>query len=162
MNQEERNEKVEVYGRGFDLFTAALAEMPREAWEFKPAPREWSVHEVVVHMADSETMGAIRLRKLIVEPGSTLMTYAEAKWADLLDYRNQDMEDALQILKLTRQTTYRLLKTLPDQVFMHSVSHPEYDVPYTIEKWLDIYSRHIPEHIEQLKKTFQAWTEQDK
>jgi hypothetical protein len=90
------------------------------------------------------------------------MTYAEAKWADALDYRNQDVEDALQILKLTRQTTYRLLKTLGDQAFMHSVSHPEYDVPYTFEKWLDIYSRHIPEHIDQLKKTYQAWKEQNK
>lgn len=127
MNQDERNEKIEEYGRGFDLFTAALAEVPREAWEFKPTPQEWSVHEVMVHMADSETMGAIRLRKLIVEPGSTLMTYEEAKWADLLDYQNQDVEDALQILKLTRQTTYRLLKTLPDRAFMHTVSHPKYD-----------------------------------
>lgn len=162
MNQDERNEKIEEYGRGFDLVTAALAEVPREAWEFKPAPQEWSVHEVIIHMADSETMGAIRLRKLIAEPGSTLMTYEEAKWADLLDYRNQDVEDALQILKLTRQTTYRLLKTLSDRVFMHSVSHPKYDMPYTIEKWLDTYSRHIPEHIEQLKKTYQTWKEQNK
>jgi hypothetical protein len=162
MNQDERNEKIEEYGRGFDLVTAALAEVPRKAWEFKPAPQEWSVHEVIIHMADSETMGAIRLRKLIAEPGSTLMTYEEAKWADLLDYRNQDVEDALQILKLTRQTTYRLLKTLSDRVFMQSVSHPKYDMPYTIEKWLDTYSRHIPEHIEQLKKTYQTWKEQNK
>jgi hypothetical protein len=161
MNQDERNEKIEEYGRGFDLVTAALAELPREAWEFKPATQEWSVHEVIIHMADSETMGAIRLRKLIVEPGSTLMIYEEAKWADLLDYQNQDVEDALQILKLIRQTTYRLLKTLPDRVFMHSVSHPKYDTPYTIEKWLDTYSRHIPEHIEQLKKSYQIWKEQN-
>jgi|SRR5271157_655150 len=162
MNPDERNEKIEEYGRGFDLVTAALAEVPREAWEFKPTPQEWSVHEVILHMADSETMGAIRLRKLIAEPGSTLMTYEEAKWADLLDYQNQDVEDALQILKLARQTTYRLLKTLPDRVFMHSVTHPKYDMPFTVEKWLDTYSRHIPAHIEQLKKTYQTWKEQNK
>ena len=28
MNQDERNEKIEEYGRGFDLFTAALTRNP--------------------------------------------------------------------------------------------------------------------------------------
>jgi hypothetical protein len=166
MNQDEHNEKIEEYGRGFDLLTAALAEVPQEAWEFKPALDEWSIHEIVVHMKDSESMGVMRLHKLIAEPGSTLMAYEESKWADALNYQNQDVEDALQIFKLTRRTTYRLLKTLPDQVFMQSVVHPEvvhpeYGESYTLEKWLNIYTRHIPEHIEQLQKTYQAWKEQN-
>ena len=76
-------------------------------------------------MADSESMSALRVRKLIVEPGSTLMGYAEAKWADALYYKKQSVDDALQIIKLARQTTYRLLKTLPNEVFTHSVIHPE-------------------------------------
>jgi hypothetical protein len=99
---------------------------------------------------------------LIAEPGSTLMAYEESKWADALNYQNQDVEDALQILKLTRRTTYRLLKTLRDQAFMQSVVHPEYGESYTLEKWLNIYAHHIPEHIEQLQKTYQAWKEQNK
>ncbi len=162
MNHDERNQKVEEYGRGYDLFTAALADVPLEAWEFKPAPNEWSVHEILVHMADSESMGALRVRKLIAEPGSTLMPYEEAKWADALNYQNQSVDDALQIFKLTRQAAYRLLKTLPDQVFTYSVTHPDYPEPYTLEKWLNIYTRHIPDHIEQLKKAYQAWKEQHK
>ena len=40
-------------------------------------PHEWSIHELIAHMADSECMGAIRVRKLIAEPGSTLMMYEE-------------------------------------------------------------------------------------
>jgi hypothetical protein len=167
MNQDERNEKIEEYGRGFDLLTAALAEVQQEAWEFKPTADEWSIHEIVVHMKDSESMGVIRLHKLIAEPGSTLMAYEESKWAEALNYQNQDVQDALQIFKLTRRTTYRLLKTLPDQVFMQSVVHPEvvhpeYGKSYTLEKWLNIYAHHIPEHIEQLQKTYQAWKEQNK
>lgn len=153
MNMKERNEKIEQYGHGFDLLTAALAEIPKEVWGVRPEPNEWSVHEIVVHMADSELMSALRVRKLIVEPGSTLMGYEEAKWADALNYKKQSAEDALQIIKLARQTTYHLLKTLPDEVFTHSVTHPEYSEPYTFERWLNLYARHIPDHIEQIKKT---------
>jgi len=157
MNATERNEKIDLYGRGYDLLNAALAEIPREAWKFKPSPTDWSVHEIIVHMADSESMSALRVRKLIVEPGSMLMGYEEAKWADALDYHSHSVDDALQVIKYARQTTYNLLKTLPDEIFEHSVKHQEYDEPYTFEKWLNIYARHIPDHIEQLKKSFEAW-----
>ena len=43
MNIQERNEKIELYGRGVDLLEQALQEIPREMWQFKPAPTEWSV-----------------------------------------------------------------------------------------------------------------------
>ncbi len=162
MNQAERSAKIEEYGRGFDLFTAALAELPREAWEFRPAPGEWSVHEVIVHMADSESIGALRVRTLIAEPGSTLMPYDEAKWAEALNYLNQNADDALQSFRLTRQTTYRLLQNLPDPVFTHSVIHPVFDEPYTFDQWLGIYTAHVPEHVGQLKNNYRAWKEQKK
>ena len=95
MNQPERNEKIELYGRGYDLLMEALKDIPREIWTFKPAPREWSVHEVLVHLADSETNAALRARKLIVEPGGMLMGYDQDKWATELDYHDQSYEDAM-------------------------------------------------------------------
>jgi len=159
MNDEERSQKLEEYGRGYDHLLEALAGIPRESWDFKPAPTEWSVHEIIVHMADSESMAALRARKLIVEPGSTLMGYEEARWADALGYLKQDAEDALQIIKLARQTTYRLLKTLPPEVFGHSVHHPEQAEPYTFDLWLTIYARHIPDHVDQMNRAYEAWKE---
>jgi hypothetical protein len=157
MNAVERREKIEEYGRGYELLAAALQQIPREAWEFKPSPQDWSVHEIIVHMGDSESMAALRLRKLVVEPGTTLMAYDEARWAGALDYRRQDAEDSLQIIKLARQTTHQLLKTLSDEVFNHSVTHPETPEPYTFDTWLGIYARHIPDHVDQMKRAYEAW-----
>ena len=159
----DREEKIEEYGRGFELFVAALAECPREAWEFKPASNEWSVHEIIIHMADSETIGAVRARKLIAEPGSTLMPYDETGWAVRLNYAKQNLEDALQTFRLARQTTYNVLRIIPDSVFEHQVFHPErvhpeYGERYTLDKWLYIYTAHIREHIGQMQKNYQAWT----
>ena len=86
------------------------------------------------------------------------MGYDESNWASLLDYKKQSAEDALEIIRLARQSTYELLKRQPDEVFTHSVTHPEYpDAPYTFELWLNIYARHIPDHIEQLKRSYQTW-----
>ena len=157
MKKEERDAKIEAYGRGYQLLTEALAGITREAWEFKPSAEDWSVHEIIVHMGDSESMAALRARKLIVEPGSQLMGYEEARWAGALDYQHQDVECSLDIIRLARLTTYRLLKGLPEQFFTHSVLHPEMEGAYTLERWLGIYSRHIPDHIEQMKKAVEGW-----
>ena len=58
MNREERNEKIELYGHGYDMLIETLKEVPQEMWKFKPEPKEWSVHEVLVHLADSESNAA--------------------------------------------------------------------------------------------------------
>jgi hypothetical protein len=124
-------------------------------------PDEWSVHEIIVHMADSESMSALRARKLIVEPGSTLMAYEEARWADALGYEEQSAEDALEIIRLARKSTYELLRGQPDEVFTHTVTHPEFpDSPYTFEQWLNIYARHIPDHTEQIQNNVKVWESQ--
>jgi hypothetical protein len=158
MNRDERNEKIELYGRGHDLLKAALAGVPQEAMKFKPAPTEWSVYEIIIHIADSESNAALRARKLIVEPGSTLMGYDQDKWADTLKYHEHNLEDALEVTKLARKTTYELLKRQPDEVFTHSIVHPEYEAPYTFEQWINLYSAHIPGHIEQIKENVKKYT----
>ena len=160
MNKQESNEKIELYGRGFSLLKAALAEVPQEAMKFKPAPTEWSVYEIIIHIADSESNAALRARKLIVEPGGTLMGYDQDAWANTLHYHEADLGDALETTRLVRKTTYELLKRQPDQVFKNAVKHPEYDEPYTFEKWINIYSAHIPGHIEQIQNNMKLWREQ--
>ncbi len=157
MDKRERNEKIELYGRGVDLLTEALKDIPREIWKFKPAPSEWSVHEIIVHLADSESNAALRARKLIAEPGGTIMGYDQDKWAIELNYHDQSWEDAFETVRLVRKTTYALLKDQPDEVLAHTIKHPEYDDPYTFEKWLNIYSGHIPGHIEQIKNNYKIW-----
>jgi len=157
MNTQERNEKIELYGRGFSLLKAALAEVPQEAIKFKPAPTEWSVYEIIIHIADSESNAALRARKLIVEPGGMLMGYDQDKWTDTLKYHEHDLEDALEVTRLARKTTYELLKRQPNEVFTHSITHPEYEAPYTFEQWVNIYSAHIPGHIEQIKNNVVLW-----
>ena len=112
---------------------------------------------MLVHLADSESNAALRARKLIVEPGGTLMGYDQDKWTVELNYHDQSYEDSLEIVKLVRKTTYELLKKQPDKVFNHWVKHPEYEEPYTFDDWINIYSAHIPGHIEQIRNNYKTW-----
>jgi hypothetical protein len=157
MDRTEREEKIELYGHGYEMLMAALKDIPQEMWKFKPEPAEWSVHEVLIHLADSESNAALRARMLIVQPGGMLMGYDQEKWALELDYHDQDIQDALETVRLARKTTYALLKRQPEEVFEHTARHPEYEEPYTFEQWLNIYSAHIPGHVEQVRKNYRLW-----
>jgi len=160
MNSTERNEKIELYGRGFDMLVNVLKDIPREIWQFKPEPGEWSIHEVIIHLSDSESNAALRARMLIVEPGGTVMGYDQDQWVDTLNYHEHNLEDALEVVRLVRKTTYALLKKQSDEIFEHIVMHPEYNEPYTFENWLNIYSAHIPGHIEQIMNNYKIWKDQ--
>ena len=85
------------------------------------------------------------------------MGYDQALWADELNYHDHSHEDALEVVRLVRKTTYELLKKQPDEVFEHTVKHPEYEEPYTFEQWLEVYSAHIPGHIEQINNNYKRW-----
>lgn len=157
MDKAERLELIEKYGRAFGDFETALKSIPREAWLFKPEPQEWSVHEVIIHLADSETNSYLRARRLIAEPGQPVMGYDQDVWANKLDYHQQSTEDALVVTRLVRQMTYDLIKQLPDEVWSNTAVHPEYEQPYTFEQWLRIYAGHPYAHIEQIQSNHQLW-----
>jgi len=160
MTPEERKQKIKRYGKGYALLKEALADIPRKAWHFKPTPSDWSIQEIIIHLADSETNAAMRARMLAAEPGRAVMAYDQDKWATNLNYQEQDARAALKLVNYARKTTHKWLKTLPDAVFANTVTHSEYDKPYSFEMWLSIYPEHIPGHIEQIKKNFELWKKQ--
>ena len=162
MDSKTRNENIELYGRGYDLLMAALAEVPQEAMHFKPEPKEWSVHEVIIHLADSESIAAQQARMMVAEPGRAVMAYDPDAWADNLHYQDADKEEALQLLKFTREFTYRWFKSLPEEAFELSAEYPGDEDPYVLDDLLRIYTGHIPSHIRQIENNISLWKEANK
>jgi uncharacterized damage-inducible protein DinB len=156
MTKEERERKIESYGSAYAQLVEALKQIPKAAWEFKPAPDRWSVHQIIVHIADSEANGYVRCRRFVAEPGKSVMAYDQELWAEALRYQEQSVEDALELFKWLRQANYRLVSSLPEPVWSNTVEHPERGT-MTLDNWLDIYERHIPGHINQMKKVFEEW-----
>jgi len=155
----ERSEKIESYGRAHQTLVAALAEFPGEMWQFRPAQERWTIHEIIVHIADSEANSYLRCRRLLAEPGSSVLGYDEAQWARALHYHDQSVGDALELFKWLRHKSYTLVRDLPEAAWANTIDHSENGV-MTMDDWLDVYERHIPEHIEQMKAVYADWVKQ--
>ena len=157
MIKQERDLLIESYGKAYDSLIEALKEFPKEMWQWKPTPEKWSIHEIIIHIADSEANSFIRCRRFIAEPGSGVYGYDENKWAERLDYHSQNIEDSLLLFKLLRQASYDLIKTISDEIWESAtVNHSENGI-MSFEQWLKIYEEHIPVHIRQMKRNLEAW-----
>ncbi|MCI0395557.1 MAG: DinB family protein [Chloroflexi bacterium] len=159
MTGEERQRKIESYGRAYETLVAALQEFPREIWQFRPAPDRWTIHEIVIHITDSEANSFIRCRRLIAEPGSTVMAYDENQWARGLDYHSRSTEEAVELFRWLRQSSYSLVRSLPEPVWANTIYHPE-NGQMTMDDWLDTYDRHIPDHVAQMRLVYADWLAQ--
>jgi uncharacterized damage-inducible protein DinB len=151
MTPQERAQKIETHGNAYSELVEALKEFPKEMWHQKASPDDWSVHEIVMHITDSEANSYIRCRRFIAEPGETVMAYDEAGWAQALNYARQSTEDALELFKWLRLTTNKLIRTLPESAWGNTVYHPE-NGTMTLDDWLDVYARHVSEHVEQMRR----------
>ena len=156
MNAAERIQKIEAYGKAFDRLVAALKAFPQEMWQYRPAADRWTIHEIIVHIADSEANSYLRCRRFIAEPGSTILGYDEEKWARDLDYHAQSPREALELFKWLRRKSYTLIQNQPESVWVNTLFHSENGI-MTMDDWLDVYERHIPEHIEQMQANYRDW-----
>ena len=152
----DRRQKIEAYGQAYATLVEGLKQFPREMWTYKPTPEQWSIHETLVHITDSEANSYVRCRRFVAEPGSTVMGYDEARWATTLDYHAQSTEQALELFKWLRHNSYQLVKNLPEAVWANTVTHTESGA-MTMDDWLDIYTRHIPDHLAQMESVFSVW-----
>ena len=157
MTTQERNALIESYGNAFNILIEALKEFPKEMWQWKPAPEKWSIHEIIIHIADSEGNSFVRCRRFIAEPGSGVYGYDQDVWAKKSNYHTQSTDDALELFKWLRKMSYDLIKTMKDETWTSSyVQHSEVG-KMTFEEWLKIYEEHIPVHIAQMKRNYTGW-----
>lgn len=156
MTQDDRKQKIESFGKGFNAISETLKNLPKEMWKFKPSPKEWSVHEIIIHLADSEANSYIRCRRFIAETGNTVMAYDQDLWANKLNYHDQNPDDALELFRLLRVMTYNMIKDLPEKTWANVIYHPENGL-MSMDEWLNIYEEHPYKHAGQMKRNFEKW-----
>ncbi|MEW6507993.1 MAG: DinB family protein [Bacteroidota bacterium] len=151
-----RSENLVNYRRGFEKLQSALQNYPKQAFDYKPAPDKWSIREIILHLADSESVGYARCRKIIAESATTITPYNQDIWAEELNYKDQDLDLALELFAQLRLLTFKLLEKIPEQKWNNYIIHPERG-KVTLEEWLGIYSNHVDVHISQMNGNLAEW-----
>jgi DinB superfamily len=82
----------------------------------RPAPDQWSVAEILAHLADVEIVIGWRMRSILGAPGTPVQAYDQNAWVVSGHYDKRDPGESLELRRVVRQANLALLKSLsPDQ-----------------------------------------------
>ena len=146
----DRERQLDRYASGADDVIDAVDGAGDEELDRMP-PSGWSARMVIHHLADSESMAYIRLRRLIAEDAPVIQGYDEPEWARRLHY-DRAIEPSLAVLRAVRASSLQLLRSLSDDEWERTGSHTEYGDGYSVDRWLRIYAEHSHEHADQIRR----------
>jgi uncharacterized damage-inducible protein DinB len=144
-------ELISAYVEGPRLLESAVAGISKDELHFTPGPEHWSIHENVVHVADSELVAAARMRFVVAEPGIALVSFDQEKWARAMDYRSQSLEGALALFRAIRAATTELLRRAPGEAWERAGIHTEVGLQ-TLEGIVEHFADHVPYHLRTIAK----------
>lgn len=156
MTADERTSLIARYKAGYAEVVGALRGITPAELDWRPAATEWSTREVVHHLADSETIAGIRLRRLLTEENPRIQGYDQAEYVRRLRYAERPVEPALEAIEAARATTAQLLDVMTEADWQRAGTHSE-SGRYSAGRWLEIYAAHAHDHAAQIRQNRAAW-----
>ena len=117
----------------------------------RPAPDKWSIAEIIAHLADTEIVGAWRMRLILGAPGSPVTAFDQDSWVTALHYEKRDPRKALEQFRVVRETNIALLKSLTPEQWKQYGMHSERGEE-TIEHIVRMFAGHDLNHIAQIER----------
>ena len=137
---------IDEFARGIGLLYYATEGLTPLELRSRSGPGEWSIAQVVLHMMDSDLVGADRMKRVIAEDTPTLLAYDETKWAASLFYEEQPVATAAVLFDLNRRHVADVLRRLDDATFERAGIHTERGRE-TLEQLVCDYAAHLDHHL---------------
>ena len=112
--------------------------------------RNWTVRQIVHHLADSHANAYVRWRLALTEDRPTIKPYDESRWATLDDATRAPIEPSLALLDALHDRWTRLLRSLTEDQFSREYFHPEMNRRVRLDEALGSYAWHGRHHTAQV------------
>lgn len=148
------------YARGPDDLEASLAGLTEETIDIAAMAGEWTIREIVNHIAEIEVRATFIITVAIGNSGAPFrfdwFPNNNKQWGAALAFDIRPILSALATIRQIRAYVLALLDAIPDAGQRHVIItvpaiSPE-PMPRTVNEWLQIYTEHIDEHIAEIGK----------
>lgn len=142
---------VAALERGPSEIRAALAESPEH--DVAPAPGEWTARQVVLHVADNESVNMVRIRAVLTEDEPELYGYDSDDWTRF--YNLETVETALKRWEVLRSNTVVLLQALsPEELSRRGVI--SYRGAESVRVLMAVLAGHDRDHVRQIQNALRV------
>jgi len=143
-------ELLERFRRGPELLALVLTGVFGEEEDFVAAPGQWSVRQIIAHLADSELVCAQRIRQIVAEENPTIVAFDQDAWTRNLDYARRKPKQSLESFRRLRAENYELLKGLPETAYARTGHHSQRG-PITLRFQVELLAQHAESHARQMQ-----------
>jgi hypothetical protein len=158
-NSAEIRSLLDRFIRAPEAVAEKIRPLSREQMTYRPFPEAWTIHEHVVHLADSEINGSVRLRKILAESGVAVDVFDQEKWVGSLNYHRQPADRALVVFRLLREISLELLRDVEEARWdANYIVHPERG-KVSLREWARIYTEHAEQHLQYIERNLKLWGE---
>jgi predicted nucleic acid-binding protein len=112
---------------------------------------KWSVHQLVIHLADAELALGDRIRRVIAMNQPALLAWDEDAFFERLHYNDQSIADAIELIHLTRRQVGRILQKTPDSDFERIGIHNQRG-PQSLSTIIGFADAHMKHHLSFVQK----------
>ncbi len=137
---------IEAYVACGPRLRQAVAGLTQEDLTARPGPGNWSILELVLHLADSDAIAIDRMKRMLIEDNPPLLYADETAYVDRLFSHEQSLEDALILFEVGRRQFARVLRQLPDEAFARRGTHNRRGT-MTVGGIVEDYIRHTDHHL---------------
>lgn len=112
--------------------------------------RNWTVRQIVHHLADSHAHIYVRFKWALTEDEPVIKPYHEGNWADLADSQAGDVAAPLAMLDGVHRCWVKLLRAMTLDDFARRFNHPETGKAVPLNDALAHYAWHGRHHTAQI------------
>lgn len=113
--------------------------------------RNWTIRQIVHHIADSHIHSYVRFKWTVAEDHPTIKPYAEGDWAVLTDSVTGPVEPSLSLVEGLHGRWTGLLDAMSDDDFGRTFFHPESNEDVSLWHALQYYAWHGRHHTAQIE-----------
>ena len=144
-----RNEYIEIIEAAPTALHSAVADLSESQIETRY--RNWTIRQIVHHLADSHVNCYTRFRLALTEDQPTIKPYDESLWAALPDARTADIRPSLTLLEGLHARWVLLLRSMTNEQFARTFFHPESQQVVRLSSALGYYAWHSQHHTAQIR-----------
>ena len=135
---------------------AAVSGLSDKVLRYRISPDKWCILEILAHLADIEILYAYRIRQMLADKDPVIAPIDQDAWTKNLGYLESSPPELVALYGLNRHANMQLLLRLKEADLQKSARHPEKDHPVTVADYVQMMSKHGPNHLEQIEKLKKA------
>jgi uncharacterized damage-inducible protein DinB len=143
-----RGELITVLEQAPTLLRQAIHGLSEEQLDIRY--RNWTIRQIIHHLADSHVHSYIRFKWALTEDQPTIKAYDENRWAALEDSRHGSIQPPLALLDGLHVCWVQMLRSLGEQSFTRAFTHPETSKSVSLDAALCYYAWHCRHHTAQI------------